>query len=199
MRDLGRIGDGPAVQECGAGLLPLRVDGERVTLTGGEPSLGGPVEPAPVLAAAGLTAADLAGQPVRGAGVGIDWAFLHVNPDAVARAQPDVAGLALLRGVTGVSVFSYAGGVAHARVFAGGVGVSEDPATGSAALGLGVWLAATGLVAADGTTSYLVEQGAEIGRPSRLECAVRCVGGRAIELSVVGSVVPIAAGRIRIP
>jgi trans-2,3-dihydro-3-hydroxyanthranilate isomerase len=199
MRAIGRIGDGPAVQECGAGLLPLRLDGDRVTLTGGKPSLGEPVDPEPVLAAVGLTQADLAGGLVRSAGVGIDFGFLHVNADAVARAQPHLAALAGLGGVTGVSVFSYDEGVAHARVFAGGVGVTEDPATGSAALGLGVWLAAAGLVAPDATTSYLVEQGAEIGRPSRLECAVRCVGGPAVELSVMGSVVPVATGRIRVP
>ena len=198
MRTLGRVSDGPVIQECGAGLLPLQIDGDRVTLSGGEPSVGEPVDPAPMLAAVGLAATDFVGDAVRWAGAGLDWGFVHVHPDAVARARPDAVALEAVSG-TGLSVFSYDDGVAHTRVFAGGAGVTEDPATGSAALGLGVWLAATGLVLGDGVTSYLVEQGVEIGRPSRLECSVRCVDGRPVELSVTGAVVPIAEGRIRVP
>jgi trans-2,3-dihydro-3-hydroxyanthranilate isomerase len=198
MRALGRIADGQLVQECGAGLLPLALDGDRGTLTGGEASIGEPVDPAPVLAAVGLGLRDMVGDPVRWAGVGIDFAFLHVRPESVARARPDLSALSAV-GEAGVSVFSCIDGVAHARVFAAGVGVIEDPATGSASLGLGVWLAAAGKVAADATTAYRVEQGAEIGRPSRMDCVVRCAGGRAVELSVTGSVVPVAEGRIRVP
>jgi trans-2,3-dihydro-3-hydroxyanthranilate isomerase len=199
MRSLGRVGDGEVIQECGAGLLPLQLDGDRVTLSGGEPSVSEPVDPAPVLAAVGLAATDFVGDAVRWAGAGLDWGFVHVHPDAVARARPDTAALDAVAAGTGLSVFSYDDGVAHARVFAGGAGVPEDPATGSAALGFGVWLAATGLVLADGVTSYLIEQGVEIGRPSRLECTVRCVDGHPVELAVAGAVVPIAEGRIRVP
>jgi trans-2,3-dihydro-3-hydroxyanthranilate isomerase len=198
MRALGRVADGQVVQECGAGLLPVRLEGDQATLTGGEASIGEPIDPSAVLAAVGLGLRDMVGDPVRWAGVGIDFAFLHVRPESVARARPDLSALTAI-GTAGVSVFSYVEAVAHARVFAGGVGVIEDPATGSAALGLGVWLAAAGRVAADGSTPYRVEQGGEIGRPSRLDCVVRCVGGRAVELSVTGSVVPIAEGRIRVP
>jgi trans-2,3-dihydro-3-hydroxyanthranilate isomerase len=201
MRALGRVEDGDIVMECGAGLLPLSLDGDRVTLTGGSPALGEPVDPAPVLAAVGLAAADHVGDPVRWAGTGITFCYLHVHPDAVERALPNLATLVGLEGAdaTGISVFSYADGVAHARVFAGGVGVTEDPATGSAALGLGVWLAAAGLVPGEGVSSYRVDQGAEIGRPSHLECVVHCAGGRVVEASVCGTVVPVAEGRIRVP
>jgi trans-2,3-dihydro-3-hydroxyanthranilate isomerase len=170
MRSIGRVSDGPIVQECGAGLLPLLVDGDTVTLTGGPPYLGEPLDAAPVLAAVGLEAADLVGEPVRWAGMGISFGYLHVHPDAVAKAT---AQMSLLRGLSagvGVSVFSYADGVAHTRVFAGDI--EEDPATGSAALGLGVWLAANGHVEADGESSYVVDQGLEMGRPSRLACVV---------------------------
>jgi trans-2,3-dihydro-3-hydroxyanthranilate isomerase len=198
MRALGRVADGQVLQECGAGLLPVRLEGNQATLTGGEASIGDPVDPAAVLAAVGLGLRDMVGDPVRWAGVGIDFAFLHVRPESVARARPDLSALTAI-GFAGVSVFSFVDSVAHARVFAGGVGVIEDPATGSAALGLGVWLAAAGQVAAEGATSYQVRQGLEIGRPSRMECVVRCRGGRAVELSVTGSVVPVAEGRIRIP
>ena len=48
---------------------------------------------------------------------------------------------------------------APARVFVPGDAVWEDPATGSAALGLGVWLVSAGVLPADGTSSYQVHQG----------------------------------------
>jgi trans-2,3-dihydro-3-hydroxyanthranilate isomerase len=199
MRLLGRAGEGDVVQECGAGLLPLRFDGERVTLSGGPPHVGADVEAGPVLAAVGLTAADFVGHPVRWAGVGIDFGFLHVQPEAVDRAAFDTGRGAALPSGAGLSVFSYVDGEVHARVFAPGAGVAEDPATGSAALGLGVWLASCGLVDGDGETSYVITQGVEIGRPSRLECAVRCEAGQVVETLVTGRVVPVAEGRIRRP
>ena len=88
---------------------------------------------------------------------------------------------------------------AHARVFAPEQGVPEDPATGSAALGLGVWLVASGLLRGDGTAGYTVRQGTEIHRPSTLDCTVTAAGGTATEATVTGHVVPIAAGEISVP
>ena len=75
----------------------------------------------------------------------------------------------------------------------------EDPATGSAALGTGVWLVECGLLAGEGTSSYTVRQGEKLGRPSVLECTVAAAGGRAVAATVRGAVVPIASGRIRVP
>src|SRR4051812_6091690 len=138
MRGLGRIGDGTIVQECGAGLLPLEVTASSIALTGGAPTVGEPLDAAPFLAAVGLADLDLAGTPVRLAGTGLEFAFLHVRDDALARCSPDIARLAEL-GNGGVSVFSVDEARMHVRVFAGGVGITEDPATGSAALGLGVF------------------------------------------------------------
>jgi trans-2,3-dihydro-3-hydroxyanthranilate isomerase len=82
-------------------------------------------------------------------------------------------------------------------VFAPGAGVAEDPATGSAALGHGVWLVETGLLPDGG--SYTVDQGRELGRPSELRCTVQAENGHAVRATVAGRVVPIAAGRIRVP
>ncbi|MGH8878755.1 MAG: PhzF family phenazine biosynthesis protein, partial [Stackebrandtia sp.] len=98
--------------------------------------------------------------------------------------------------VSRVYVYSFdpASRVAHSRLFADELGVVEDPATGSAALGLGVQLVAEGLLPADGTTSYVVNQGAEMGRPSLLECEVDAEAGRAHRVRVRGQVVPIAKG-----
>lgn len=198
MHSLGRVDAGRVVQECGAGLLPLEVSPDEVVLTGGAPTVGEPLDPPPFLAAAGLDDGALAGTPVRRAGTGLEFGFVHVHEEALAACAPDTSRLAALGG-GGVSVFSWADGRAHARVFAGGVGVPEDPATGSAALGLGAWLVATGLAAADGETAYVVEQGIEMGRPSTLRCTVVAEGGRARQCRVAGTVVPVARGEIRIP
>jgi trans-2,3-dihydro-3-hydroxyanthranilate isomerase len=198
MRSLGRVADGDIVQECGAGLLPLTIDGDAVTLTGGAPNLGGVVDSDEALAAVGLDSADLVGDPMRFCGMGINFGYLHVRPEAIERSAPDFSGLYRLsvQGV-GVCVFSYDDGVAHLRMFSSDV--PEDPATGSAALGLGVWLASCGHVCADGTSSYVINQGIEMGRPSRLECEVECSGGVAVRGRVRGSVVPIGEGQIRRP
>ncbi len=90
---LGRIPAGDVVQECGAGLLPVHLGAEIVTLTGGEPSVGEELDPGPLLAAIGLSAADFAGPAPRKAGCGISFAYLSVHPAALARAVPDPARL----------------------------------------------------------------------------------------------------------
>ena len=199
----GRFAAGTVVQECGAGLLPITVsDAGTATLTGGTPTLGDPLDPARLLAAVGLTADDLvAGGPApRSAGCGLVFGYLPVRPDAVARAGCDRAAFDRA-GVTDVDVFAWDGSTAtaHARVFVPGLGVPEDPATGSAALGLGVYLVAAGLLPGEGRSAYRVRQGAEIHRPSSLDCTVTAEGGRATVATVGGHVVPIAAGETAVP
>jgi len=193
---LGRIQAGDNVQACGAGLLPVHV-ADQVTLTGGTPTVGDELDPAPFLAALGLTAADLPGPPPRWAGVGIEFAYLLVRAEALDAVSVDVRAVAAL-GRAGVSLVSWDGRVARTRVFPGGVGVAEDPATGSAALAFGVYLAASGIVG-DGVHDYVVSQGVEMGRPSTLTCTVTVEGGQASRTMVSGSVVPVARGEIRVP
>jgi trans-2,3-dihydro-3-hydroxyanthranilate isomerase len=58
-------------------------------------------------------------------------------------------------------------------MFAPGLGVPEDPATGSAAGALGAYLVRRGGAATrDGVARFVFEQGVEIGRPSRIEVRV---------------------------
>lgn len=196
----GRLPAGTVRQECGAGVLDLVVDGEGARLSGGRPTLADGPDPADLAGALGLTAADLVGHPAHVAGCGLAFGYLHVHPDAVDRAVPDAAALDRVGG-HGVSVFSWDGpsATAFARVFAGGLGWGEDPATGSAALGLGVWLAAAGLVLGEGTSDYVVRQGELMGRPSLLTCTVTVTDGAAMGATVAGPVVPVASGRIGIP
>lgn len=195
---LGRLRRGEVLQECGAGLLPVHIAQDTVTLTGGEPVVGGPLDSGPLLAAVGLGPDDFAGPAPRLAGCGISFAYLSVRPDALARTTPNLALLLLLGAESGVSVCAWdpATRTAACRVFAAEVGVTEDPATGSAALGYGVWLVASGLLAPDGATEYTVRQGIEMGRPSTLACVVDAVGGLAVRATVAGTAVPVARGEI---
>jgi trans-2,3-dihydro-3-hydroxyanthranilate isomerase len=193
---LGRIEAGANVQACGAGLLPVHV-GERVTLTGGAPTVGEPLDAAPLLGALALDPDDLAGPEPRFAGTGIEFAFLLVRPEALARVVPDVAAVTAVGGA-GISLVAWEDGTARVRVFPGGVGIAEDPATGAAALGLGVFLAAAGLVV-DGVHPYVLTQGVEMGRPSTLSCEVEVQGGRAVRTTVSGTTVPVARGEIAVP
>jgi trans-2,3-dihydro-3-hydroxyanthranilate isomerase len=193
----GLIGTGTWHQECGAGVLPIEVHADgRATLTGGTPTLGPVLDPSPYLVAAGLAERDFAGPPVRRAGTGVEFGFLSVTPDAVARAMSTP-----VPGVTDVFVFAWnaSSRVAHARLFAPGVGVPEDPATGSAALGLGVYLVDSGLLPPDGDNTFTVRQGIEIHRPSTLECVVSAVDGHAVRATVTGAVVNVARGDIAVP
>lgn len=202
-RRAGYGGDEPVevIQQCGAGLLPIQVHPRgRATLTGGVPTVGQELDPGPVLASVGLGEADFVGPAPRVAGCGLEFVYLSVRPDAIARAA-GVAVAARAAGISQVSVFAWnAGtGTAHARVFCPGVGVPEDPATGSAALGLGVWLVASGLVPGNGESRYTIHQGAEIHRPSTLVCAVTARDGVATMAEVTGQVVDVAHGEISVP
>jgi trans-2,3-dihydro-3-hydroxyanthranilate isomerase len=195
--DMIRCGD--VVQECGAGLLPVRVDTGGARVTGGAPE-SGPDLPAETLAAAvGLEADDLDPDlPAGIAAAGIPFAFLPVRADAVARAQPDPAAIrAATTGLTGLSVVAVDQEklAVHARVFCPEVGVVEDPATGSAGVALGVFLGGRGALP-DGWSTVIVAQGAEIGRPSRLEVGVRCAGGAVAETAVRGEVRMVAKGEL---
>jgi trans-2,3-dihydro-3-hydroxyanthranilate isomerase len=200
----GLIRTGQVVQECGAGLLPVQVDAQGARVNGGKPWVGPDLD-GPVLAGAiGLAAGDLdPALPGGSAAAGVPYAFLPVLPDAVARADVNPAELrralagADLRGHPGVLVLAFdrAASHAHVRMFAPEVGVVEDPATGSAAVALGVFLAARGALP-DGTTDVVVEQGIEMGRPSRMALTVRVEGGAAVETSVGGRVAAFARGEL---
>jgi trans-2,3-dihydro-3-hydroxyanthranilate isomerase len=206
---LGVISGSRVVQECGAGLIPLDLDAGAsgaVQLHSGPLEVSAPIDADPLLAAVGLSAQDLADFPPRLASAGLPFAYLMVQPGAIERAKPDHTRLnALPDGATGVSVFEVSGdtrGAAdelgiRARVLAADVG--EDPATGSAALGLAPYLAASGLVPAEGARRYVIRQGEQIGRPSRLECEVTVRAGAAVSATVRGRSVLVSTGRIAVP
>jgi trans-2,3-dihydro-3-hydroxyanthranilate isomerase len=116
-------------------------------------------------------------------------------PDAhaVVSLRPDMRALNEL-GETGVSCFAGSGALWKTRVFAPGLGVAEDPATGSAAGPLALHLARHGRIRFG--EEIEIHQGAEIGRPSRL--LARAIGSaQAIErVEVGGSAVIVGRGEL---
>jgi trans-2,3-dihydro-3-hydroxyanthranilate isomerase len=204
LRELGLIGVGTFHQLCGAGVLAVEVGEQQVTLSGGVASLGDPIDPGPALAAVGLAEADLVELPARVASAGLGYAVVPVRPGALTRCAAD---LSLLRAsfahpspATGVYVVTWEDdpSVVRARMFAGDVGVTEDPATGSAALAYGVYAAGTGLLPT-GRSSIEITQGVEMGRPSQLTVTVDSAAGAALATELTGRVSPVASGTIAIP
>ncbi|NHC13213.1 PhzF family phenazine biosynthesis protein [Motilibacter deserti] len=208
MAALGRIEPGQVVQRCAAGDMPLRIDpGEAegigpglVTLTGGTPRVSGPLDAAAYAAAVGVAVDGLAGT-VRAAGAGIDWAYVPLPDEAAVAASlgDDAALLRLEHGEAYAFSWDAATSTAYARGWAGGVGIHEDPATGSAALGLGAYLVAEGLLPGEGTSAYTVRQGVDMGRPSTLACTVAAEAGAAVQVTVAGTAAPMARGEILVP
>lgn len=112
--------------------------------------------------------------------------------------------LELTGGVTGArapAAYVYCrGGVSHdsafhCRMFAGHIGLVEDPATGSAAA------AFAGAVhhfdrPVEGQTTIWLEQGVEMGRPSRIQLTLEVKGGALRSARIGGHAVVVAEGRL---
>ena len=88
--------------------------------------------------------------------------------------------------------------VIRARMFAPALGLGEDPATGGAAAAFGGYLAAR-CEKRDGMLKWLVHQGVEMGRPSRLEVETDVEGGAVKAVRVGGASVLVASGELVVP
>lgn len=237
LREHGKLTAPDVTQICGAGRIGVRFDAADGTDTDGTIELSasprdllGPLDDdlvRSVLEDLGLSVADLAG-PVWAAGCGLTFVHLPVVRDAVSRAVPahrplheHAAARAVFDAaqdpVEGINLFHVSGAApdlaVHSRVFVPGLSVPEDPATGSAAAGLGVALVVSGQLPDGGT--YEISQGVEMGRPSSLHGRVETtvVGGHgwstrgsdvpcqtvAAVCHVAGLVQPIARGEIAVP
>ena len=150
-------------------------------------------EPDAVLAALGVTESTL---PVEIYDNGSHHAYVALASDAeVAALAPDLTALAAL-GDFGVSCFCTTGTRVRTRMFGPALGVAEDPATGSAAGPLAVHLARHGVTAFGDRLA--ISQGAEIGRPSRLDAVAEGSAARVTRVAVGGGAVIVAEGRYRL-
>ena len=133
------------------------------------------------------------------AGTGLLHLVVLLASDQVSHLQPDSDKLRELGDTlkaNGVYVLAQAGAaIFHARFFGMGIGVMEDPATGSAAAAFGAYLLET--TGATGIQRYQIYQGAEIGRPSLIWLRLNAQGPGSLEVG--GSVVSVLEGTIDIP
>jgi trans-2,3-dihydro-3-hydroxyanthranilate isomerase len=118
------------------------------------------------------------------------------SKDDVAALRPDFQALAAAGSFGVACVHADGSGRVHARVFHPGVGVPEDPATGSAAGPLAVHLARHGVEPFG--TELVISQGAEIGRPSTLRARAEGQGETVTRVTVGGGAVIVADGRFRL-
>jgi trans-2,3-dihydro-3-hydroxyanthranilate isomerase len=114
---------------------------------------------------------------------------------SVAALAPDIGALGRL-GAVGVSCFAADGAQVKTRMFGPGLGVAEDPATGSAAGPLAVHLARHGVVGFGERVQ--ISQGAEIGRPSTLYAAAHGAPDQIDRVLVGGAAVVVARGEYRL-
>ena len=85
-----------------------------------------------------------------------------------------------------------AAGVVHGRMFGPLIGITEDPATGSAAAALAAMLAGTD------STEFVLHQGDDMGRPSVLHLRVQQGEGLNPKVQVGGSCQPMINGILQL-
>jgi trans-2,3-dihydro-3-hydroxyanthranilate isomerase len=170
-------GEARFVQETGAGLQPidLVIDGERAraSMLQEPPTHGAEVDRPTAVAAIGLTPEHADPRlPPQVVSSGLASLIVPLRDlDALQRARPDYAQIAPLLAehqatTLYAAVCDPANGQARTRSFVSEA-IGEDPATGSAAGPLVAYLAAR-----TGCDSLTIDQGVEMGRPSRLQASL---------------------------
>jgi trans-2,3-dihydro-3-hydroxyanthranilate isomerase len=168
------------------------------------PEIGPPPPSRGVLAEIlSIDAEDIQGAPMAPQNVSCGLPFLMVplrSVDAVSRARVRIDKFeATLKSSWAPEIFVFArnpaGGDAHlhSRMFAPGINVAEDPATGSANACLAGYLAARA-PRKDGRLAWTVDQGIEMGRPSRLEIEADKSADAITAIRVGGNAVMVSAG-----
>ena len=194
--------DGALLQQCAAGVLPVRVSGPAEAL---QIQLASP--PARQLA----TGADAAPETLLALAAnghvpelwdnGARWWLLPLRDAAAVRGlAPDMAALrdwSLATEATGVAVFADEAGTDHTRVVrafcpADAASVPEDPVTGSANALIAAWLRQrNALPGREG--HYVASQGREVGRDGHVQVQVDAQG----TVWIGGQVQPVIDGHLR--
>jgi trans-2,3-dihydro-3-hydroxyanthranilate isomerase len=190
-----KLGGDSLVLEMQAGLIPVRAQGSRWTLTAPGATTRELDVPRETLAAAlGLELRDIGERPLW-VKAGREQLVVPLNStDAVRKAAPVPSAMAKIRSEDGLSmayVFCSSGaGQALARFFfpTGGA-IVEDPATGSATANFGAWCLAMQQTL---PVQVQISQGEFVGRPSTLFLEVN----RQAQVFVGGDVLEIGRGTI---
>ncbi len=127
---------------------------------------------------------------------GVPHVFVALAAEAeVAALQPDIQRLSDF-GAVGINCIAGDGLHWKSRMFGPGLGMAEDPATGSAAGPLALHLARHGRIAFGDEIEIV--QGVEIGRPSKLFARVDGSAEAVERIDVGGSAVVVARGEFRL-
>lgn len=155
------------VQECAAGLVEIRHEGDQLSFRAPPTVKDGPLEAVfldRVVSAFGLNRDAVLDHQWVDNGPG--WAVLRLaSADEVLALEPD---LSLIPDAMVGAIGAYPEGSPHAfemRTFAPAVGVAEDPVCGSMNASVGQWLYRSGVV----STSYSVSQGTRVGRAGTIQ------------------------------
>jgi len=199
-------------QELGIGILPIEIErnkdgGHLITMTQGQPRLSQILEDMGKVADALRIPVDQVGYgnlPVQVSSTGLNQLMIPLR--SLKRVQDLSPNFELLKdferslNATGCCVFtletSNPDAFVHMRFFAPEAGVIEDPATGSAAGALGAYLVAHGIFGTKSPVSFVIEQGLEIQRPSRIVVIVQQADGIPTIVKVGGSAVTVLNGEI---
>jgi trans-2,3-dihydro-3-hydroxyanthranilate isomerase len=168
------------------------------------PKFRPPFEPrAQAAAALGLEVADLVPDlPVQEITCGVPYLMVPLRDRAtVDRAVADLAALKqLLTGDSAVFLFSIDAGLSgqsiYSRMFAPDLGVTEDPATGSASGPLGCYLVQHRIVSGEAASTIVSQQGVAMGRPSRIHIAIGGSPDAINDVKVGGQAVLVGRGEI---
>jgi trans-2,3-dihydro-3-hydroxyanthranilate isomerase len=196
----------------GVGPIPvdLEWDGPRLQfawMTQLKPSFGPPIDAREDVAAAiGLGRDDLAPDlPIQEISTGLAFLFVPLRSrEAVDRASGDVSAFRRLTSSTGIDlpIFLFAvqtpgsPETAYSRMFAPGLGLVEDPATGSASGALGCYLVRHGVVKGDASRAMISLQGVAMKRPSRIHIAIDTQGNEIAGVRVGGKAVLVSRGEL---
>jgi trans-2,3-dihydro-3-hydroxyanthranilate isomerase len=197
------VGPVPVTISAPAGHAPT------ATLSAARMPEAGPPPPASadLAAALGLEPDDIlqGGDAPQAFSAGVPFLFVPLRHRA-ALARARVAGEAWARALSGywapeVFVFTRDSGdpavAVRGRMFAPGLGIVEDPATGAAATALAGYLAARDSRRA-GTLAWAIDQGVEMGRPSRINLEADLADGSIVAVRVGGSAVLVSSGEIEV-
>jgi trans-2,3-dihydro-3-hydroxyanthranilate isomerase len=201
----------------GLGVGPTRVElrweGTRLAFASMDqrlPDVRQPLAPLEVIARAAGVDPDAhrrTGVPIQEISCGVPYILLPLATRAdVDGATADLAALRQLKSAfpsehTGIYLFSTESAgddvTAYSRMFASGLGIAEDPATGSACGPLGCYLVQHGLVARERAGQIVSWQGVAMGRPSRIHVAIaQDDAGAVSRVQVGGEAVVVAQGTL---
>ena len=134
---------------------------------------------------------------------GLAYTFIPVRSrEAIARARAVIGRWDQAFGADG-GVYVYCRETVHntsqfhARMFAPGMGVMEDPATGSAAAAFAAVIQRFD-APPDGEHRFVIEQGYEMGRPSLINLSLVIAGAKLQTARIGGHAVRVADGEIEI-